>query len=117
CVPKLWGLLVGIFPPSLGVVAGPEDLGGRETLTISPASRCGLPARRDLLEPRDHPERRRFAAPRGADEDDEFLVTDVEVHVLDGVHLVVLLVEVLHHHLRHGVSPSPFSLSRTRSGP
>jgi hypothetical protein len=36
----------------------------------------------------------------------------VEVHVLDGVHLVVLLVEVLHHHLRHGVlslSVQPFT--------
>jgi len=44
-----------------------------------------------------------------ADEDDELLVADVEVHVLDGVHLVVLLVEVFQQHLSHAMSPSMVS--------
>ena len=56
----------------------------------------------DLLEPGDHSQGGRLAAPGWADQHDEFLVSDVEVHVLDGMDLVVLLVQVLHHHLGHG---------------
>ena len=40
----------------------------------------------DLLEPRDHPEQRRLAATRGADEDEELAVLDAQVDVLDGDH-------------------------------
>jgi hypothetical protein len=49
----------------------------------------------NLLEPGHHPERGRLAAAGGPDEHHEFLVADVEIHVLDGVDLVVLLVETL----------------------
>ena len=55
----------------------------------------------DLFQPRHHPERRRLAAPGRADQHDDFLVPDVEVHVLDGMDLVVFLVQILHHHLGH----------------
>src|SRR5207253_10208943 len=37
----------------------------------------------DLLEPGDHPERRRLAAPRRADEDDELALRDLEVEIVD----------------------------------
>ena len=37
----------------------------------------------DVLEPGDHPQRRRLAAARGADEDHELAVLDREVHLLD----------------------------------
>jgi len=46
-------------------------------------------ARGDVLEPGDHPQRRRLAAARGPDEDHELAVADVEVHVLDGFVAVV----------------------------
>ena len=38
----------------------------------------------DVLEPGDHPQRRRLAAARGPDEDHELAVADLQVHVLDG---------------------------------
>ena len=40
--------------------------------------------RGDVLEPGDHPQRRRLAAARRADEDDELAVLDLEVELLDG---------------------------------
>ncbi len=55
----------------------------------------------DLLETCDHAERRGLAAARRPDEDHELLVADRQVDVLDGVHLVVLLVELPQHDLRH----------------
>ena len=57
--------------------------------------------RGDLLQPGDHAQGGGLAAAGRADQDHELLVPDVEVHVLDGVDLVVLLVEVLQHHLGH----------------
>jgi hypothetical protein len=59
------------------------------------------PSRGDRLEPRHHPQCRRLAAPRRADEDHEFLVVDPEVHVLDGVDLVKFLVQALDMDLCH----------------
>jgi len=38
----------------------------------------------DVLEPGDHPQRGRLAAARGADEDHELAVADLEVHLFDG---------------------------------
>jgi hypothetical protein len=35
----------------------------------------------DLLQPRDHPQKRGLAAARGADEDDQFALFDVEIDV------------------------------------
>ena len=50
---------------------------------------------RDLLEARDHPQRRRLAAARRADEDEELAVADVEREVVDGLDAVVVhLVDV-----------------------
>ena len=43
----------------------------------------------DVLEPGDHPQRRRLAAARRPDQDHELAVGDVEVHVLDGFVAVV----------------------------
>ena len=43
----------------------------------------------DVLEPGDHPQRRRLAAARRPDEDHELAVGDVEVHLLDGFVAVV----------------------------
>ncbi|ELB86292.1 phenol hydroxylase, partial [Rhodococcus wratislaviensis IFP 2016] len=41
----------------------------------------------DVLETGQHPQRRRLAAPGGADEDEEFAVLDVEVQRIDGRHI------------------------------
>ena len=61
---------------------------------------------RDLLEPGDHAQRRRLAAARRADEDEELAVRDVEREVLDGLDAAVVdLVDVLELHLSH-VAPS-----------
>jgi len=62
-------------------------------------------AGRDLLETRDHAEGGGLAAAGRAHEDHELLVADREVHVLDRVHLVVLLVEVLEDYLCHWSLP------------
>ncbi len=45
----------------------------------------------DFLKPRDHPQRRAFAAAGGADEDHEFLVRDVEVDIAHRDDVVVAL--------------------------
>ena len=42
-----------------------------------------------------------LTAARGADEDDEFLVVDAEVHVLDGMNLIELLVQAADDDLSH----------------
>ena len=44
----------------------------------------------DVLEPGDHPQRRRLPAARRADEDHELAVGDVEVEVLDGLEAVAV---------------------------
>src|SRR5207244_1331308 len=67
---------------------------GWRTMARPTATRC-----------RHHAQGGRLAAAGWADEDDELLVADVEVHVLDGVHLVVLLVEIFQQHLSHAMSP------------
>ena len=43
-------------------------------------------ALRNLLEPGDHAEQRRFPAARRADQDDELAVADVDVHPVDDFH-------------------------------
>jgi hypothetical protein len=55
----------------------------------------------DLLQPGYHAQGGGLAAARGADEHHELAVADLEVHVLDGVGLVVLLVQVLDKDFRH----------------
>ena len=67
-------------------------------------------ARRDRLEPRDHPERRALAAPRRTDEHDELAVSDVEV---DAVHRDVPAVLIYFSHAfeadpGHGLSLRTF---------
>jgi hypothetical protein len=76
---------------------------GRQVVD-DPLADGDLPGR-DLLEPGDHPERGRLAAAGWPDQDDELLVPNVEVHVLDRVDFVVLLVEVFQNDLGHRLSP------------
>src|SRR5207237_4800293 len=52
-------------------------------------------ARGDVLEPRDHPQRGRLAAPRGPDEHHELAFANLEREVADGLDAV--------EHLRHRV--------------
>ena len=62
----------------------------------------------DLLEPRHHAQRRRLAAARGPDQDQELLVADLEVDVLHGVKAgVVLLVQAADADLGHLSPLSP----------
>jgi hypothetical protein len=56
---------------------------GSRSLTTSPPIRSVPPE--IVLEPRDHPQRRRLAAAGGADEDDEFAVLDRQVDAVDVV--------------------------------
>jgi hypothetical protein len=66
-------------------------------------------SRGDVLEPRDHPQRRRLPAARRADEDHELRVADLQVHVLHGLEAVrVPLDDVVELDLGH-VSSAPFS--------
>src|SRR3972149_6636133 len=51
--------------------------------------------------PAGHPGGGGLPAPRRPDEDDELLVPDVEVHVLDDVVLIELLVQIFQHDLCH----------------
>jgi hypothetical protein len=65
-------------------------------------------ARCNLLEPGDHPQCRRFAAARRADEHDELLVLGLEVDPLHGLDpALVLLHQPSQRHLRHR-APYPF---------
>src|SRR5690606_22855334 len=71
--------------------------------------------RGDVLEAGDHPQRGRLAAARGADQDHELAVADLQVHVLDGF---VAVVEDLGHsverYLCHGVAPYPLTAPEVR---
>ena len=60
----------------------------------------------DVLEPGDHPQRRRLPAARRADEDHELAVGDVEVQLLDGLEAVgVALGDLVENDVGHCVSP------------
>ena len=60
----------------------------------------------DVLEPRDHPQRRRLAAARRADEHEELAVLDVQREVLHGVHVALVdLVDFLQLNVSHRSSP------------
>ena len=60
----------------------------------------------DLLEPRDHAQRRRLAASGRPDEDHELAVADVEVDVVHGTRAVGIdLADPLERDLRHLVTP------------
>jgi hypothetical protein len=63
----------------------------------------------DRLEPGNHPQRRGLAAPRRADEHHELLVADLQVHIYDGVHGVIELVDVFEDDLPHTRSPASCS--------
>jgi hypothetical protein len=57
----------------------------------------------DVLEPRDHAERRRLPAAGGADEHEELAVVDVEREAEDGLHAVVVdLVDLVEGDVGHG---------------
>ena len=56
----------------------------------------------DRLQPGDHPQRRRLAAPRRTDEHQELAVGDVEAEVVDGLEAIVVdLVDVVENHGGH----------------
>jgi hypothetical protein len=62
----------------------------------------------DRLEAGHHPQGGRLAAARGADQDDELAVGDVEVQVVDGVEAVLVdLVDVLQLDVGHERPPIP----------
>jgi hypothetical protein len=79
-----------------------------------PAADIDLAAR-NILEPRDHPQRRRFAAARGAHEHDEFAIRDFEVDALDrkGIRAVVGLFECPDRDLSHDPFPAGLSAQPT----
>jgi hypothetical protein len=62
-------------------------------------------ARIDVLEAGNGAERRRLAAARGAEEDDEFLVRHRQVHVADDVELTEMLVDIAKFDLSHDHAP------------
>ncbi len=57
----------------------------------------------NLFQPGDHPERRRFAATRRPDENDEFLVGDLQVDVMDDSQRAVGFVQFLECNAGHQV--------------
>ena len=59
-------------------------------------------ARRRLNETGDHAQRRRLAATRRAEQDDELALCDVEIDVLDDVDVVVALAQPFERDARHG---------------
>ena len=61
----------------------------------------------DLLEPGDHPQRRRLAAARGPDEDHELAVGDLEIELVDGARAVAVdLADALERHSAPSLSRS-----------
>ena len=64
------------------------------------AADCQGPAA-DLLEPRDHPERRRLSAARRADENQELAVGDCQRKILDHLMIPIGLANLVQHNLGH----------------
>ena len=60
-------------------------------------------ARRNLLEARDHAQKRGLAAARGADKDDELAMVDAEVDPLDDLDIAIALVERSEGQSGHGI--------------
>ncbi|EGE56213.1 hypothetical protein RHECNPAF_73009 [Rhizobium etli CNPAF512] len=58
---------------------------------------------RDLLEAGDHPERRRFAATGGADQDDEFLIGNFQIDIVDDGERAVGFVQLFKRNAGHRV--------------
>ncbi|ABA50513.1 hypothetical protein BURPS1710b_1039 [Burkholderia pseudomallei 1710b] len=69
-------------------------------------------AARNLLEPRDHPHQRGFAAAARPDEHDELAVDDVEIDVAQHFVVVVALADIAQEHACHDLSP--FSCAAAR---
>ena len=66
-------------------------------------------ARRDRLEPGDHPEQRRLSAARRADEDHELLAPDVEIDALDDFERTKRLADAPQPHAAHDRCRSYFT--------
>src|SRR5690606_41613000 len=60
----------------------------------------------DPVRPGDHPQRGALAAARGAEQDHELAVGDVEVEAVDGGDLAVPLSHPSEGHARHGAQPT-----------
>jgi hypothetical protein len=77
----------------------------RSDLVDDPVVDHQLP-RADLLQPREHAQRGRLAAPGRPDQDHELAVPDLQVQRVDGREAVVVdLRDGVERHARHGVSP------------
>ena len=63
---------------------------------------------RDVLEAGDHAQRRGLAAARRADQNDEFMVLDIEIDATNGEHFVVLLDDFSDVYFGHETRPYPF---------
>ena len=61
----------------------------------------------DRFEPRDHAQKGRLAAARGADDHDEFAVLDVERDAVDDLDVAVALLDVLERNACHFIFPYP----------
>ena len=59
----------------------------------------------DFLQPRDHPQRRRLAAARRADQHDELVVRDVQIDRTDGFDVAVLLHDLTQRDFSHAAQP------------
>ena len=55
----------------------------------------------DVLKPRNHPQRRRFAAAGRADQHDELLVRDIEIDAAHRFDLIVALDDLTQRNIRH----------------
>ena len=64
-------------------------------------------ALRNLLEPGDHPEQRRFPAARRPDQDDELAVGDIDVHAVDDLHRAEGFADIAKCNWRHWSSLLP----------
>ncbi len=78
-----------------------RSLGATWLTTLSPIRKRALG---DLLEPRDHAQRGGLAAARGADEDHELAVVDLQVQVVDGDDLTELLPDPVERDRSHATS-------------
>jgi hypothetical protein len=92
---------------------GDVALAGRQVVHHPVADADG--AGRDPLEPRDHAQEGGLAAARGADEDDELPVGDIEAHAMDDLEAPVGLAQIADRDLGH---PSPpFGADRSGGRP
>src|SRR5689334_7669344 len=60
----------------------------------------------DRLKARDDPQQGRLAAARRTDEDDELMISDLEIEIVDDGKIAVTLGEIAYRDRSHGVTPA-----------